>query len=266
MIIAVWFLGSYQCCDGSSWRDTRTNTPSPSLSHFFLFSSSFFSSLSPIPPLAAVERAALRLHSPHQAVCQFRRLALKPDMSSSAQLGRQPITMLSRALPQGWKELNTCWLSRLSPYLLVLSPRLTAFFVSFTPFLFFPFLFLSPLFFSSSPPFPSSIVSSSFIHSLSQVSSTSGSVYLFLDLSYSICHSLNSNPNLDTHTVHLSVCHPPFFSSSFSPPHTQTHTQLSSECCGVIAVVPVAVREVERGDFWNDRGWSKLCVCVCMCV
>lgn len=73
----------------------------------------------------------------------------------------------------------------LSPLLVFFSPISSSLYSSV---LFFPssHLFFSPFFFLS----PLLFVCSSFIHSLSQVSSTSGSVYLFLDLSYSICLSL----------------------------------------------------------------------------
>lgn len=77
-----------------------------------------------------------------------------------------------KALPQGWKELNTCWLSRLSPCLLVLSPRLHSFFFFHS----ISFLFLIPLFFS--PPFYS------VIYSFAQ----SGILHLRLCLSVLICH------------------------------------------------------------------------------
>lgn len=160
------------------------HTPLPSLTHFFLFLSSFVSSPSCAPffSFGGWRAAALRLRSLRQAVCQFRRLALKPDMSSSAQLGRQPITMLSRALPQGWKELNTCWLSSLPPCLcLSLSPQLTRFFLFHFSSLSFFFSLFSPYF----------LLWLSLHHLVIQVSSTSGSVYLSLDLWYSICLSFN---------------------------------------------------------------------------
>ncbi len=211
--------GSYQCCDGSGWWNTHPHTHTHlrplQLSPSLFFSLLVFLSLSAIPcPSSGSGRAAvLRLRSPRRAVCQFRRLALKPDMSSSAQLGRQPITMLSRALPQGWKELNTCWLSVLSLCLCLWDPLFLTHWLSLHFF------------------FSSLLVIYSFTQScilLLRLLFFSWSVVFNRSFSPSI-------PNLDTHThtvylsvhssVRLSVClsvsHPPF---SFSLLHVSgTH-------------------------------------------
>lgn len=197
----------------------QTHLCSPGHISYPFFSDFSSVSVSPCSSSGGGTAAAVRLRSPCRAVCQFRRLALKPDMSSSAQLGRQPITMLSRALPQGWKELNTCWLSSLSP-----SPIL---WVPFSPThwlclsLYCSFFLFSPLF----SPFYCLLV----IYSFTQPGILH--LRLCLSLSWSVVFNLSlsrSNPILDTHTGLLSVI---LHSLSFNPQsvsdtHARTYTHI----------------------------------------
>ncbi len=190
-------------------------------------------------------------------------------MSSSAQLGRQPITMLSRALPQGWKELNTCWLSTLSLCLCLwvpLSPThwllLSLYFV-FASLLLFSFLLLSfclllPRLFSPFFFFFSSL--HLFIHSVKYPPPQA------LSISFLICRIqsvfLSFKPKL-RHTHCLSICLSSsflFFSLSVSDTHTHTTFQwaLWCHCSGACGS-----KRGREGWFLKWQGWKRgVCVYV----